>query len=110
MCNPYQSSAAPVDDEIQRQWDATLPFISSQTCPFCDGKVHHLSCTNCGRNTRVTRRRCGGCQRFNPSSEITCIHCGGRFRSEYRWKIPVMVVVILIGILVQVAITIAENM
>lgn len=69
----------------------------TSTCPFCEGEVRERVCTSCGRDAMAIRRVCHACGKMTPSSEATCCHCGRAFRSDLRWKIPVIIALFVVA-------------
>lgn len=71
-------------------------------CPFCDTPSTSQTCPSCGRDTTARRRRCAGCGRFSPTTEATCLNCGAPFRSELRWKIPLIILLFVVAIVISI--------
>lgn len=51
-----------------------------------------------------TQRVCTTCKSLTPASETACAHCGVPFRSDLRWKVPLIVVLFLVAFAISVAI------
>jgi hypothetical protein len=80
-------------------------------CPFCDSEmvVAGTSCPVCSRNPRSPRRPCPkGCG-WTPSNEVKCCRCGTGFKSDLRWKIPLIVGIFLLALILSVAIQILSQ-
>lgn len=84
-------------------------------CPFCGNGLagaagSPASCPSCGRNPRVPRKPCPHCQGWTPSAEPACCRCGERFKSELRWKVPLIIGIFLLAFLVSAAIHLISSL
>jgi hypothetical protein len=81
-------------------------YIAAQpmgrVCPFCGAPAAEQFCGSCGRNTTAPRRPCGKCRQMVPSSEPACWNCGAGFKSDMRWKIPLIVFLFLLAFVISV--------
>jgi predicted amidophosphoribosyltransferase len=74
----------------------------SWACPYCGNpQASPDVCLHCGRNPSAPRRICPTCKMMTPKSERACWHCGAVFTSELSWKIPVVIVVIIVSAILQ---------
>jgi hypothetical protein len=79
-----------------------------RVCPFCGVPAAAQFCGSCGRDTTAPRRPCGKCRRMVPSSERTCWNCGADFRSDLRWKIPLIVFLFLLAFFISVLLALVK--
>jgi predicted amidophosphoribosyltransferase len=77
-------------------------------CPFCGAPTAAQVCGSCGRNTTAPRRPCGKCGQMVPSSERACWNCGAVFRSDLRWKIPLIVFLFLLALVISVLLSLVK--
>lgn len=80
------------------------PVAAVRSCPFCGAPATAQFCGSCGRNTNAPRRPCGSCGRMSPSGESACWNCGAGFKSDMRWKIPLIVFLFLLAFVVSILI------
>ena len=74
----------------------------SWTCPYCANPTATADlCPACRRNPSAPRRICPDCKRMTPKSEARCCHCAHVFGNELSWKIPVVIVVIILATALQ---------
>lgn len=71
-------------------------------CPFCGSPAAAQLCGSCGCQTNAPRRPCGKCGRLSPSSESACRNCGAGFKSDLRWKIPLIVFLFLLAFVLSI--------
>jgi len=71
------------------------------TCPFCGDPGAERFCGRCGRDPTAARRVCPACSRLSPQAEPRCCHCQRAFRSELLWKVPLILVLLVLVVLVQ---------
>ena len=71
-------------------------------CPFCGSPAAAQFCGSCGRDTTAPRRPCGQCRRMVPTSERACWNCGAAFKSDMRWKIPLIVLLFLLAFVISI--------
>ena len=81
---------------------------SARPCPFCGAEVAGGRCPGCGRDVTARRRVCPRCHRMTPADEPVCSHCGAAFRSELRWKIPLIIALFVLAFIVAVALQLAR--
>lgn len=74
----------------------------STPCPFCEGTVSGRICESCGRDRTVPRRICKACGKMSPKAEAECCHCGAKFRSEMRWKIPLIIAIFVFAFILAI--------
>lgn len=79
----------------------TAARFPGRACPFCGSPAAGRVCGSCGRDTTAPRRPCGQCRRMVPSSERACRNCGAVFRSDLRWKVPLIVFLFLLAFVVS---------
>ncbi len=74
-------------------------------CPYCRAPLQpgHLYCGQCGRDPSAPRRPCLKCGRVTPSAEPACMSCGAIYKSDMRWKIPLIVALFLFSFVLSVA-------
>ena len=77
--------------------DHTAAQAMGRLCPFCGARADAQVCGSCGRDTTAPRRPCVKCRRMVPSSERSCWNCGAVFKSDMRWKIPLIVFLFLLA-------------
>lgn len=75
---------------------------AGRTCPFCSAPAAGKFCGSCGRDTNAPRRPCVKCRRMIPSHERACWNCGATFKSDMRWKVPLIVFLFLLAFVVSV--------
>ncbi len=92
--------AAPVVPE------RTTTSRMTTVCPFCQGAVRERVCAVCGRDPTAIRRLCKHCGKMSPANEATCCHCGRAFRSDLRWKIPLIIALFIAAFILSVLIQI----
>lgn len=66
-------------------------------CPFCGAPAAAKFCGSCGRDTNAPRRPCQNCHRMVPSTERACWNCGTAFKSDMRWKVPLIIFLFLLA-------------
>jgi RNA polymerase subunit RPABC4/transcription elongation factor Spt4 len=72
------------------------------TCPYCGNpQAAEAFCDACRRNPSAPRRICPACKRMTPKDEKLCCHCAHKFTHELSWKIPVIIVVIIVATALQ---------
>jgi predicted amidophosphoribosyltransferase len=72
------------------------------TCPYCGyANAAPLACPACQRNPSAPRRICPDCKRMTPKNEARCCHCAHVFGNELSWKIPVVILVIILATALQ---------
>lgn len=59
-------------------------------------------CGQCGRDPSAPRRPCQRCGRLTPTAERACWNCGAAFKSDMRWKVPLIFVLSVVLALVKV--------
>lgn len=52
----------------------------------------------------VTQRVCTACRNLTPATEPACSQCGAPFRSDLRWKVPLIVLLFALALAISVAI------
>ena len=82
----------------------------SWPCPYCRARLKpdHLYCGQCGRNPSVPRRPCPKCGRVTPTAERACWHCGSVFKSDMRWKVPLIVALFLLSLVLSVGLALVR--
>jgi predicted amidophosphoribosyltransferase len=80
----------------------TAAHFPGRACPFCRAPAAAQVCGSCGRDTTAPRRPCGRCRQMAPSSERECRNCGAVFRSDLRWKVPLIVFLFLLAFVISV--------
>lgn len=74
----------------------------SWACPYCGNpQATPVTCAACGRNPSAPRRVCSTCKKMTPKAEPVCLHCRTVFTSELSWKIPVIILVVIVSAIVQ---------
>jgi predicted amidophosphoribosyltransferase len=74
----------------------------SWACPYCGNpQATPVTCAVCGRNPSAPRRICSSCKKMTPKAERVCLHCRTVFTSELSWKIPVIILVIVVSAVIQ---------
>jgi RNA polymerase subunit RPABC4/transcription elongation factor Spt4 len=74
----------------------------SWACPYCGNpQATPEMCGHCERNPSAPRRVCKTCKMMTPKDEGACWHCGTVFTNELSWKIPVVILVIVVSAFVQ---------
>lgn len=90
---------------VQRQPSAggdTATHLPGRVCPFCGASASAQVCGSCGRDTTAPRRPCGKCGQMAPSSERACWNCGAGFKSDLRWKIPLIIFLFLLAFVISI--------
>ncbi len=82
--------------------------ISGRACPFCGAPAVAQFCGACGRDTTGPRRPCRRCARMMPSKERSCWNCGAVFKSDMRWKIPLIVFLFLLAFAISAALALLK--
>lgn len=80
----------------------TAAHPPGRVCPFCAAPAAARFCGSCGRDTTAARRPCVKCRRMVPSGERGCWNCGAAFRSDLRWKIPLIIFLFVLAFVVSV--------
>ena len=76
--------------------------MMSWTCPYCANPTAAAShCPACRRDPSAPRRICPDCKRMTPKNEARCCHCAHVFGNELSWKIPVVILVIVVATALQ---------
>lgn len=83
------------------------PGQTAYPCPFCNAETPGAYCIKCGRNRTAARRVCRSCAAMTPMAEPQCSHCGAPQRSELAVKIPLIIVIFVIGIALSIIIRLA---
>jgi hypothetical protein len=83
---------------------AARPAAAVRNCPFCGSPAAAQFCGSCGRDTNAARRPCGKCGRLSPSSESACRNCGAGFKSDLRWKVPLIVFLFLLAFVLSIVV------
>ena len=52
--------------------------------------------------TSVPQRVCASCKQLSPKTDPACAHCGTTFRSDMRWKIPLIVLLFVLAFVVSI--------
>jgi hypothetical protein len=90
----------------ERQSQLAVDHIAVQPmghlCPFCGACADAQVCGSCGRDTTASRRPCAKCRRMVPSSDRSCWNCGAVFKSDLRWKIPLIVFLFLLAFVISI--------
>ena len=95
---------SPASDQV-----AARPPAATRSCPFCGAPAAAAQfCGSCGRNTNAPRRPCGSCGRMSPSSERACWHCGANFKSDMRWKVPLIVFLFLLAFVLSIVVALLK--
>ncbi len=81
----------------------------ARPCPFCSGQVPDRICPECGRDATRSRRKCGKCGGMSPTIEASCCHCYAPFKSELRWKVPLIIGIFLAAIILSIIIQIVAR-
>ncbi len=76
--------------------------LPGRVCPFCGANAPAQFCGSCGRDTTAPRRPCAKCRRMVPSVERACWNCGAGFKSDMRWKIPLIVFLFLLAFVISI--------
>jgi hypothetical protein len=73
-------------------------------CPYCRAPLVAGSprCEQCGRDPSARRRPCPKCARVTPSVEPVCWNCGTAFKSDMRWKVPLIIALFLLSFVLTV--------
>jgi predicted amidophosphoribosyltransferase len=79
-------------------------------CPYCGAPLASGTwvCARCGRDANAPRRPCPKCGRVTPSAEPACMSCGAVFKSDMRWKVPLIVAIFLLSIVLSVAVALVR--
>jgi predicted amidophosphoribosyltransferase len=78
-------------------------------CPFCDTTTTVPTCEYCGRDVTAPRRPCKTCGRWSPKTESECIHCGARYVSEWVWKIPLMIALVIAALAASICLGVLDT-
>ncbi len=74
-----------------------------RVCPFCGAPADAAKfCGSCGRATTAPRRPCGQCRRMVPTGERACWNCGAVFKSDMRWKIPLIIFLFILAFIISI--------
>jgi predicted nucleic acid-binding Zn ribbon protein len=65
-------------------------------------------CARCGRDSTAPRRPCTKCGRVTPTAERACLNCGSVFKSDMRWKVPLIIFLFLLGIVLSVVVALVR--
>ena len=73
-------------------------------CPYCRAQLDSgpYICGRCGRDPSAPRRPCRRCGRVTPTAEGACWNCGAAFKSDMRWKVPLIVSLFLLSFVLSV--------
>jgi hypothetical protein len=71
-------------------------------CPYCGAPTPTAICAGCSRDTTAPRKICSDCGKMMPAADRQCWFCGTRAHSELRWKIPLMIGIILLLLVLQI--------
>ena len=79
-------------------------------CPYCRAPLSSVSyiCGRCGRDPSAPRRPCPKCGRVTPTAERACWNCGAVFKSDMRWKVPLIVALFLLSFVLSVALALVK--
>ena len=79
-------------------------------CPYCREPLYsgHSCCGRCGRDPSAPRRPCPKCGRVTPTAERACWNCGAAFKSDMRWKVPLIVALFLLSFVLSVAVALVK--
>ena len=79
-------------------------------CPYCSAPLYsgHNFCGRCGRDPSAPRRPCPRCRRVTPTAERACWNCGAAFKSDMRWKVPLIVALFLLSFVLSVAVALVK--
>ena len=79
-------------------------------CPYCRELLYSgpYICGRCGRNPSAPRRPCPKCGRVTPTAERNCWNCGAAFKSDMRWKVPLIVALFLLSFVLSVAVVLVK--
>ena len=50
----------------------------------------------------ATQRVCKGCGMLSPAAGAACEHCGAAFKSDLRWKVPVIILMFVAAIVLSI--------
>ena len=81
---------------------------AGRACPFCATPAAAQFCGSCGRDTTAPRRPCGKCGRLVPSKESFCWSCGAAFKSDLRWKVPLIVFLFLLAFAISIGLALLK--
>ncbi len=73
-------------------------------CPFCKIPSDQPICIRCGHSITAARRRCSKCGQMSPTTEPTCVQCHARFVSEWAWKVPLIILLVVLAMVVPILI------
>jgi predicted amidophosphoribosyltransferase len=79
-------------------------------CPYCREPLYSgpYICGRCGRDPSAPRRPCRMCGRVTPTSERACLSCGAVFKSDMRWKVPLIVALFLLSFVLSIAVALIK--
>ncbi|MDT7779136.1 MAG: Double zinc ribbon [Acidobacteriota bacterium] len=79
-------------------------------CPYCSAPLTPGTwlCARCGRDANAPRRPCQRCGRVTPTSERICWNCGEVFKSDMRWKVPLIVALFLLSFILSIAVALVK--
>lgn len=79
-------------------------------CPYCGAPLAAGTwlCAQCGRDANAPRRPCPKCGRVTPSAERACWSCGAVFKSDMRWKVPLIVALFLLSFVLSVGLALVK--
>ena len=79
-------------------------------CPYCRAPLHSgpYVCGRCGRDPSAPRRPCPNCGRVTPTAERNCWNCGAAFKSDMRWKVPLIVALFLLSFVLSIAVALVK--
>jgi predicted nucleic acid-binding Zn ribbon protein len=80
-------------------------------CPYCGAHLAAAGnwlCARCGRDANAPRRPCQKCGRVTPTAEPACMGCGEVFKSDMRWKVPLIVALFLLSFVLSVALALVK--
>ena len=84
------------------------PANGPRPCPYCSAPLYpgHVFCGRCGRDPSAPRRPCPRCGRVTPTAERACRNCGATFKSDMRWKVPLIVALFMLSFVLSVVLAI----
>jgi predicted nucleic acid-binding Zn ribbon protein len=79
-------------------------------CPYCRAPLDSgpYICGRCGRDPSAPRRPCPKCGRVTPTAERACLSCGSVFKSDMRWKVPLIVAFFLLSLVLSVVLALVK--
>jgi hypothetical protein len=79
-------------------------------CPYCREPLYSgpYLCGWCGRDPSAPRRPCRRCGRVTPAAEPTCWNCETVFKSDMRWKVPLIVAIVLLSFVLSFVVAIIK--